>query len=313
MKKVIGCLIYSGILFAGSFFEAKEKVLFEDNNFSSTQQWLKLGKTNEESIKYLIESLAKSQTGKKILSLGEKKAKDYGQTLQDIINVGEKSLTDTTLLRKFSEKDEQVIIFESKSKIFIDKNLGLKEAILDLAHELTHFSLRLPFNPYSLSFSAKEFIVSTVEGRGGEVEAFLVECSVFRDLFPKQDFLRSNCSKVIDQDSEKIIKKKGIEQFYRVGEFFEPFKKEMENHGLNAQDFPLVNPGKAIFYSSAYGLPYPLAALKEFESIQKKVCQNNKSRINLFKGTNLKLSATLKKNFESQCQKFSHTTFVDLN
>jgi hypothetical protein len=313
MKKVIVGLIYSGLLHAGGFFDAKEKVLFEDNSFSSNQQWLNLGKTKEESIRYLIESLAKSQTGKKILSLGEKKAKDFGQTLLDIINVGEKSLTDTTLLRKFSEKDEHVIIFESKSKIFIDKNLGLKEAILDLAHELTHFSLRLPFNPYSSSFSAKEFIVSTVEGRGGEVEAFLVECSVFRDLFPRQDFLRSTCNKVIDLDSGRIIKKKGIEQFYRVGEFFEPFKKEMENHGLNAGDFPLLKADKAIFYSSAYAMPYPLAALKEFESVQKKVCENNKNRLNLYKGTNLKLSATLKKNFESQCQKFSHTTFVDLN
>ena len=206
-----------------------------------------------------------------------------------------------------------MIVFESKSKIFIDKNLGLKEAILDLAHELTHFSLRSTFNPYSVSFSAKEFVISTVEGRGGEVEAFLVECSVFQDLFPKEDFLRSNCNKVIDPDSGKIIKKKGVEQFYKVGEFFKPFKKEMENHGLNEQDFPLLNGGKAIFYSSVYGLPYPLAALREYESVQKKVCQNNKNRLNLFKGTNLKLSATLKKNFESQCQKFSHTTFVDLN
>ncbi len=313
MGKIIIGLVYSSILYAGNFFEAKEKVLFEDNVFSSSQQWLSLGSNKEESIKYLVEALAKSQTGKKILSLGEIKAKNFGQTLLDVINVGEKSLTDTTLLRKFSDKDEHEIIFESKSKIFIDKNLGLKEAILDLAHELTHFSLRLPFNPYLLSFSAKEFIVSTIEGRGGEVEAFLVECSVFRDLFPKEDFLRSNCNKVIDPESGKIIKKKGMEQFYRVGEFFEPFKKEMENHGLNAADFPFINNGKAFFYSSAYGMPYPVAALREFESVQKKVCQNNKNRLDLYKGANLKLSATLKKNFESQCQKFSPTTFVDLN
>jgi hypothetical protein len=49
--------------------------------------------------------------------------------------------------------------------------LGLKEAILDLAYELTHFSLRLPLTLF-IKFFAKEFIVSTVEGRGGEVEAF---------------------------------------------------------------------------------------------------------------------------------------------
>lgn len=313
MKKVLAALIYSSILFAGSYFEAKEKVLFEDNSFSSQEKWANLGKTKEESIRYLIETLAKSTTGKKILNLAEKKAKGFGQTLLDIIDFGDKSLTDTTLIRKFSEKDEHEIIFESKSKILIDKNLGLKEGILDLAHELTHYSLRLPFNPYSQNFSAKEFIVSTVEGRGGEVEAFLVECAVFRDLFRKEEFLRSNCRLVVDTVSGQILKKKGIEQFYRIGEFLGSFKKEMENHGLTAEEFPKLSGEKAIFYSSAYGLPYPIAALREFESVQKKVCQNNKNRLNLYKGTNLKLSANLKRDFESQCQKFSPTTFVDLN
>jgi len=313
MRIVLIVLIYSEFLLAGTFFEAKEKILFEENIFSSNEKWMNLGKSQEESIKFLIETLAKSKTGKKILALGEKKANEFGQTLLNIISSGEKSLTDTTLIRKFSEKGEHEIIFESKSKIFIDKNLGVKEGILDLAHELTHYALRLPFNPYSQNFSAKEFIVSTVEGNGGEVEAFLVECSVFQDLFSKEEFLRSNCNKVIDFESGKILKKKGIEQFYRVGEFLGEFKKDMENHGLTRNDFPMLNGGKAIFYSSTYGLPYPVAALREFESVQKKVCQNNKNRLNFYKGTNLKLSANLKRNFETKCQKFSPTTFVDLN
>lgn len=313
MRILFIILIYSDILLAANFFKAQERILFEDNTFSPQEKWFNLGKTEEESIKILVETLNKSSTGKKIMVLGEKKAKEFGQTLIDVISAGEKSLTDTTLIRKFSETDQHEIIFESKSRIYIDKNLGLKEGILDLAHELTHYALRSPFNPYSQNFVAKDFITSTVEGKGGEVEAFLVECSVFQDLFSKEEFLRSTCNKVIDSESGKILKKKGIEQFYRVGEYLADFKKEMENHGLNPHDFPFLKGEKAIFYSSTYGLPYPIAALREFESVQKKVCQNNKNRLDLYKSTNFKFAANLKKDFETQCQKFSPTTFVDLN
>ena len=117
----------------------------------------------------------------------------------------------------------------------------------------------------------------------------------------------------MDPESGKILKKKGIEQFYRLGEFLGNFKKEMENHGLTVDEFPMLSGEKAIFYSSTYSLPYPIAALREFESIQKKVCDNNKNRISLYQGSNLKVLDNLKKNFESQCHKFSPTTFVDLN
>jgi hypothetical protein len=312
MIRMIILLFCSGNLFAGKFFEPKERVLFDDFIPSYQEKWANSGKSKEENIKILVESLSKSETGKKILELSEKKAKEFGQTLFDIIEVGEKSLTDTTLIRKFSESDHLVVI-ESRSKIYIDRNLGLKEAILDLAHELTHYSLRESFNPYSQDFSARGFVVSTVEGKGGEVEAFMVECTVFRELFPKNEFLRSNCSRIFEQDTGKILKKKGIQEFYRVGESFLEFKKEMENHGLTPDDFPSLSKEKAIFYSSTYGLPYPIAALREFESVQRKVCQNNKNRIDLIKGNNFKLSANLKRDFESQCQKFSPTTFVDLN
>jgi hypothetical protein len=313
MVRIIILLIWSGNLFAGKFFEAKERVLFDDFMPSYQEKWANLGKSKDENIKILVESLSKSETGKKILVLSEKKAKEFGQTLFDIIEIGDKSLTDTTLIRKFSESEDHLVVIESRSKIYIDKNLGLKEAILDLAHELTHYSLRAPFNPYSPDFSAREFVVSTVEGKGGEVEAFMVECTVFRELFPKNEFLRSNCFRIFEPDTGKILKKKGVQEFYRVGEFFPDFKKEMENHGLTLDDFPSLSKEKVIFYSSTYGLPYPIAALREFESVQRKVCQNNKNRIDLIKGNNFKLSANLKRDFESQCQKFSPTTFVDLN
>ncbi len=313
MRWLIIGLIYSGYAFAGKFFEAKERVLFEDFTPSFQDKWASLNKSKEENIKFLVESLSKSETGKKILELAEKKARGIGQTLFDIIEQGDKSLTDTTLTRKFSEHDENSVVYESKSKIFIDKNLGLKEGILDLAHELTHYTLRQSFNPYSKDFSAKDFIVSTVEGPGGEVEAFLVECTVYKELFSKDDFLRSNCSKILELESGKLLKRKGIEEFYKVGEHYDDFKKEMENHGLSLEVLPFLSKEKAIFYSSTYGIPYPMAALREFQFVHKKVCQNKKNRIDLMKGSNYKLSANLKRDFESQCHKFSPTTFVDLN
>jgi hypothetical protein len=154
----------------------------------------------------------------------------------------------------------------------------VKNAVLDLAHELTHFSLRKPFNPYNHTFGLKGFIKSTVEGKGGEVEAYLVECRVLLELFKNRKG-DSNCDQVIDEETGKVDKGLGIAKFYQLGRYHSAFHNSLKKHDLGPSDFQGAVADKANFISSAYGLPYPLAAVHEYESIMQRVCENDERRL----------------------------------
>ena len=65
-----------------------------------------------------------------------------------------------------------------RSEIRLNRELSMADALLDLAHELTHFVQREIFNPYSLQFSALQFLEESIEGQGGEAQAYISECKV---------------------------------------------------------------------------------------------------------------------------------------
>ena len=240
-------------------------------------------------MKILLKLIHKSSTGNKIIKLAQKRAASYGQNLLDLISIGETSLTDTTLIRKFTKSGPLKVIYETRSSVFISKDLNVKDAMLDLAHELTHFALREAFNPYAKNFGPVEFIKSTVEGKGGEIEAFMVECAVLKDIFPSSSYLSSNCPRVGGS------KKQGVIEYYKVGKYFENFKEKFK-------DFPYLSAEKPLFISSAYGMPYPIAAFKEYKSIIKKVCSNNKKQLGFIEKNKSPEFWQLKQKIESRCQ-----------
>tara|TARA_Y100000780_G_scaffold159130_1_gene144150 strand:+ start:30505 stop:31473 length:969 start_codon:yes stop_codon:yes gene_type:complete len=261
-------------------FVRKEYTIDTERTFRYNDRWAYIAKSESESLKELIKVLATSKTGKKVLALAAKKAKSYGLELEDVIHPGSGSLTDTTLIRRFSPGNAHEIVYESRSKVYINRGLSVKNAILDMAHELVHFSLREPFNPYKNDFGLKDFVVSTVEGKGGEVEAYLVECQVNLELFPHND---SNCSQVVSEATGEVSKKLGIEKFYQMGRYYSIFLNSLKKHNLSGQDFSYMGREKADFISSAYGLPYPLAAVHEYESIMQRVCLNDEKRLAIIK------------------------------
>ena len=133
---------------------ANSKVISIDKP-DPNQRWTKLNRDEAEAIKMLVELLRNSPTGEKVLLKAQEKAHEQDETLWDILKVGDGSLTDTTLVRRFSPSRPDQMVYESRSKVFINRRLSVKDALLDMAHELTHFSFRKPFNPYQDSFSAK--------------------------------------------------------------------------------------------------------------------------------------------------------------
>lgn len=250
-----------------------------DLNFGKS--WYQKEKSDEENIKRLADGLAKIPSGKLVLQKAKEKAKENGQTLYDVVGIGDGSLTDTTLIRRFSAANPAHVMYETKSKVFLNRHLKTLDALLDFAHELTHYTYREAFNPYDFHFHLKDFIKSTIEGKGGEVDAYIVECQVLKELLPGEGFFKSHCPKIYDEKIGALSKELGIEEFYKVGSHFEILKKDLEKFSVNEGDLPKSSGKEAIFISSAWGLPYPVAAVKEYANIMERVCKNDQKRISL--------------------------------
>jgi hypothetical protein len=299
------------VLGAGpKMFDAGEDIDFNEG-------WYKKDRSDEENFKRLVIGLEKVSIGKKVIQKATEKAAQQGHTLFDVVAIGDGSLTDTTLIRRFSASNPAQVMYETRSKIFLNKHLKTLDALLDFAHELTHFTYREAFNPYDSRFHLKDFIKSTVEGRGGEVDAYMVECKVLRELLPGEGFNRSNCQKVWDQKTASISKEMGVMEFYKVGHHFDGLKKDLEKFAVNEKELPQASNSDALFISSAWGLPYPVAAVKEYVNIMDRVCKNDQNRISLMQnkvgrapagigpGKDAEDFRLMFEDFKSRCEKFT--------
>ena len=264
------------LLFQLPLYAVEEKTIHVEGQMSRGT-WMDFTSSQEINLKKLFELLGRSSTGEKLIKEAQYKAGRTGQTLTDVVKVGDSSLTDTTLVRKFSPHSPEHVIYESRSVVYISRHLGWDDALLDLAHELTHFVYRGSFNPYSDAFNAKDFIKSTIEGEGGEVQAFLTECRVLKELFSSKVQSRSHCQK-IEADNGQLSYSKAVELFYHVGPYYSSFHKQLEGREI-ASSFSDLKPEKINFISSAYGVPYPVAALMEYDLVLGKVCENDKKRL----------------------------------
>ncbi len=270
-------LLFQGV--EAKSFERRQRVIHIDSEVNWKSSWFNSRVGKEKSLDKVIETLKTSRTGKLILEKASLKARSVGSTLRDIIDAGNSSLTDTTLIRKFSPENPSEIHYQTKSKVYLNKGLSFKDAVLDLAHELTHYSYREPFNPYISNFTVDQFVSSVIEGRGGEVDAYLIECRVLKELRPSSFSVNSNCKNVVDSTTGEFSRTLGIERFYDVGQFSGNFDEIINKYGWKKSRFPKIGNGEALYISSAYGLPYPVAALSEFTTIMGKACENDYNRL----------------------------------
>lgn len=295
--------------------KAEHKVIDVDDDLNFNEPWYKKTKSDEENFKRLVEALKKVPSGKKVIEKATEKAAQKGFTLYDVIAIGDGSLTDTTLIRRFSASDPTQVMYETKSKVYLNRHLKTLDALLDFAHELTHFTYREAFNPYANHFALKDFIKGTVEGRGGEVDAYMVECKVLFELLPGSGPERSNCQKVFDKKLGVISKEMGVQEFYKIGNHYNNFKKEIGKFALSESDLPQASESEAFFISSAWGLPYPVAAVKEYTNIMDRVCKNDQNRLSLMESKLTRSPAstdngqttfkTMFEDFKIRCEKFT--------
>lgn len=290
-----------GVLLLLSCEAWTETTLFVERTWRWDQSWARMEKTPQASLKELVRILKRSPSAKKLLRQAIKKSHQNGQTLWDVIKPGPLSLTDTTLLRKFSPHDPSQVVIEDRSKVYLNTNLNVMDGLMDLVHELTHYTLRTPFDPYSEKFDLKALMANTIEGRGGEVDAYLQECQVYRELRGKKAG-KSKCRVIPSFSHGHVSRQEITQEFYKLGDYFEEFLIGLKSHNLNARDFPFLKQAKGRFVSSAYNLPYPNAVILEFESILRKVCENEKRRMKFAKGTAFSLRfQMIKRNFIRKC------------
>lgn len=272
--------------------------------------WSEYTGSTEVNVLRLVEVLERSHTGKALVTAAAAKARASGLTLNDLITAGEGSLTDTTLIRKFHPDSPEDVAFETRSRVYINKHLAWREALLDLAHELTHYVSREPFNPYTLNFSLGDFVRSTIEGKGGEAHAFVNECLVMRELFTTELAQDSNCAQIgWGQDSSTALSRASA-LFYHMGSFYPQMKKVVDERGI-LKDFPSLSDQKIKFISSAYGLPYPLAAIQEYQSVLSKVCENDRRRLTYMAAPRGRAPASLEKfrvSVEERCRTVSQVS-----
>jgi hypothetical protein len=267
----------------------------------ATKVWSHWTTSSQTNVTRLIEILQRSETGRGLIRSASAKAAQSGMLLTDVIQPGEGSLTDTTLIRKFYPENPDQVVFETRAKVFVNRHLAWREALLDLAHELTHYVHREPFNPYTVNFSLADFVTSTIESRGGEVHAFVTECHVMKELFTQEFTQDSNCNK-ISEPSGKLSTPKAVELFYHVGGFFPQMKKILDDRGIT-NHFPHLKQEKTKFVSSAYGLPYPLAAVAEYQTVLSKVCENDRRRLGFMKKDRSPASVEkFRLNLEQRCR-----------
>jgi hypothetical protein len=88
---------------------------------------------------------------------------------------------------------------------------------------------------------------------------------------------RSNCQKIEDSAGQ-LSYSKAVELFYHVGSYYDGLHSQLQKRDI-ASSFSDLKSEKINFISSAYGVPYPVAALMEYDLVVSKVCENDKKRL----------------------------------
>jgi len=103
-------------------------------------------------------------------------------------------------------------------------------------------------------------------------------------LFPGWVDNKFNCKKIRDDNTGEFSFTEATKRFYQVGNYFQSFDNVLKKHGIRSE-FDNISQEQASFVSSAYGIPYPVAAFEEYLSVINKVCENDKRRLGYFKST----------------------------
>jgi hypothetical protein len=163
-----------------------------------------------------------------------------------------------------------------RHEVTLNRSLRLHEVVVDLAHELVHFSRKEMLDPYRAGFELKEFVRRGIEGVGGELEALAVECQVAWELeayYP--DFPRHGLCAPYKESDGRFASERARRDYYAVGRSFGELPERLR------AALPELHPGTVRFTSSYARKPYPVALAEEYDATRKTACENNRRKYRL--------------------------------
>lgn len=218
----------------------------------------------------LISVLGSVPEGKKILDQAKRKNANFIEQMK----AGNASFTESTFVRTYSLLDGKERI-ELRHELTLSKKLNLAEAVVDLAHELVHYTDKGMLDPYRPGFTLKEFVKNGIEGPGGELLALKEECEVAWALertYPSYPthLLCSGYHKGAGFDLAKAKR-----DYYSLGGWY------LKTEDAMRRELPELSDRKVQFNSSYAGKPYPVALAEEFRETRRAACANNRRKYRL--------------------------------
>lgn len=293
--KFIGVFL-AAVMFSGQSLTAGELKQFEE-------PWFMPLRDDHEQMLELLKQFETNSVGRQILSQTMKQLKvGFVEDLVGFLEPGETSNLDTSLSRRLSPETGKET-YEIRKRLFINKYLSRIDALMDLAHELTHYNEKPDFNPYVDTWPVWKYVQATIDGKGGEVDAFMAECKYYLSLKIRPKKV-SRCENYLSSNGE-LDRMKIVSGFYRVGKHLSEIKSLLQPQDLNR--LPAMVPEYPEFISSVGQSPYPMALVREYKTILDVACRNNKRRLEVQKT----LSGTAAANFKQKTESFISTYCPD--
>jgi hypothetical protein len=230
----------------------------------------------QNRIQMALEILARVPSGhaliKKSLSVWNLKS-DFD--LLQFVKPGPVSRTDAVLTRHF-DSDTGKESREREVTVYVNDNQSLVNMILDIAHEMVHATSRPSWDPYDPHLTAGQYILSAIDGEGGEVQAVATECKVAIELSKNYQIPTKRCQNYLKSDQDQTVEIDPIRRdFYRVGQWKTELSKQL---GAEISLFPKLSADPPELYSSTGNAPYPVALLKEYQALTQVACENTRRR-----------------------------------
>ena len=230
-----------------------------------------------------LRMLNSTPTGRGIIEEANARALAMDSSLVGSIAIGEVSGVQNDFTFRFNPENPEQSLTDLSVRVFIDGSVILIDAALHLAHELVHFARARPPSPYDLdaAMDGPGAILRKIEGEGGEVDAFIARCRVFRELAEGLPITDSDCQMAGDGrggiDREAVVK-----MYYRVGDYYGALL-EMLGGDRALERMPHLSAEDAVLLQRVSAdmdaLPYPVTVGRIFLGQRRSACQTHRRRL----------------------------------
>lgn len=253
-------------------------------------------------VDFLLKELESVPTGALLLKAAKARDPDF----RTHIVSGKGSITESVFSRSYSLVDGSEAL-ELKQQVTLNRNLSRSDALLDLAHELTHFAYRQPQNPYEAGFVEVAFVKNGIEGKGGELDAFVTECIVARELRQiRPGFPAAPSCLPYQREDESFAREDVRRDFYKVGD-------DWSQLAYLVPQLPELSSGQTVFTSSHAKRPYPTALVAEYRETKNAACRNNQRKATLISAQISRSPASLSNRLKAEKDRLHRyqTTFCE--